>query len=98
MTDAERKLWAQLRDRRLRGFKFRRQQSLGKYIVDFVCVEKRLVVELDGGQHAEQTDYDANRTAWLDSQEFRVIRFWNNQVFTEMEAVVQVILRELTSV
>jgi very-short-patch-repair endonuclease len=97
MTDAERKLWAQLRNRRLQGFKFRRQQPLGKYIVDFVCFEKKLVIELDGGQHQEQQDYDAQRTEWLQTQGFRVLRFWNHQVLTETGAVLQAIWKALTS-
>ncbi len=94
-TEAERLLWHQLRARQFAGIKFRRQVPIGHYIVDFICFEKRLIVELDGGQHQDKTEYDAQRTNWLESQGFRVIRFWNGQVFTEMEAVEQVILDSL---
>ncbi len=93
-TDAERVLWQQLRAHRFAGYKFRRQQPLGHYIVDFVCFEKHLIIELDGGQHAEQAVYDAERSAWLQSQGFRVLRFWNHEVLTDVEAVEEVILRE----
>ena len=95
MTDAEHNLWARLRRRQVHGCKFRRQQPLGPYIVDFVCLEKRLVVELDGGQHTDQQEYDARRTAWLQKQGFRVIRFWNQEVLVETEAVVQALAAEL---
>lgn len=96
-TDAERKLWFHLRFRQLGGYKFRRQQIIGRYIVDFVCCEKRLVVEVDGGQHALQEERDAHRTAWLGSQGFRVVRFWNNDVLCHVEAVCEEILRVLDS-
>ena len=79
-TEAERRMWRLLRDRRLGGFKFRRQEQLGRYIVDFVCFEQKLIVELDGSQHAESA-YDAERDAWLTSRDFVVLRFWNNEVF-----------------
>ncbi|MDH5190305.1 MAG: endonuclease domain-containing protein [Gammaproteobacteria bacterium] len=89
LTDAEKLIWQYLRKRQLYGYKFRRQQPIGKYIVDFVCFEKKLVIELDGGQHTEQTRYDELRTIWLNSQEFNVLRFWNNEVFNETEAVIE---------
>ena len=95
MTDAERALWFQLRAKRLQDWKFRRQQPIGKYIVDFVCFEAKLVVKLDGGQHAEQADADARRTAWLESQDFRVLRFWDDAVLKETDAVLGEILRNL---
>ena len=79
-TEAERRMWRLLRDRRLGGFKFRRQEQLGRYIVDFVCFEQKLIVELDGSQHAESA-YDRQRDAWLKSRGFTVLRFWNNEVF-----------------
>jgi adenine-specific DNA-methyltransferase len=94
-TDAEKALWKHLRLRQLGGYKFRRQQPLGPYIVDFVCSEKRLIVELDGGQHAEQVAYDEARTAWLEAQGFRILRFWNNDVLKEIDAVKEVIAKEL---
>jgi very-short-patch-repair endonuclease len=74
MTDAERALWGRLRKRQVSGFAFRRQFPLGHYIVDFVCLAERLIVELDGGQHIEQQEYDTRRTAWLEKQGYRVIR------------------------
>jgi very-short-patch-repair endonuclease len=95
MTEAERALWRHLRLRQLGGFKFRRQQPLGNYIVDFVCLEKRLIVEVDGGQHSEQVRYDSERDAWLESQGFSLLRFWNNQVLEEIEAVKEVIIGAL---
>ena len=73
----------------------RRQQPLGRYIVDFVCLEKRLIVELDGGQHAEQVLSDTARTAWLETQGFRVLRFWNNEVLSEIESVKEAIREAL---
>ena len=92
-TDAERALWRQLRAARLNGHKFRRQVPIGWYVVDFVCFETRLVVEVDGGQHAEQQRRDAQRTVWLEAQGFRVLRFWNNEVLGNMEGVKEVIAR-----
>jgi very-short-patch-repair endonuclease len=79
MTDAERRLWYFLRAHRFRGTKFKRQATIGKYIVDFVCFEKHLVIEVDGGQHADSMA-DQQRTRWLEDQGFRVLRFWNNDV------------------
>lgn len=97
-TDAERHLWYYLRDRRLRGYKFRRQHLIDRYIVDFACLEVGLIVELDGGQHAEETRaYDSARTKTLESCGFCVLRFWNDQVFKETDAVLEGILRYLES-
>ena len=95
MTDAERKLWRGLRMPQLHGYKFRRQFSLGSYIVDFVCLEARLIIEVDGGQHADQKYGDAERDAWLKSQNFHVLRYWNNQVLNELDAVLADIARVL---
>ena len=95
-TEAERALWRHLRLRQLDGYKFRRQQPLGPYILDFICLEKRLIVELDGGQHAEQVVADAERTAWLEGQGFRVLRFWNHDVLKDIQAVKEVIGRALS--
>jgi len=95
-TDTERELWHLLRRRELAGYKFRRQVPLGPYIADFVCLSARLIVELDGGQHREQITYDSERTKWLEAQHFRVLRFWNNQVFEERDAVLVTILSALT--
>ena len=96
-TKAERALWQQLRRRQLSGYRFRRQQPLGRYFVDFYCHEKRLAIELDGGQHGEQADYDTKRTAWLESEGYRVLRFWNTAVMSDIETVKQVILDTLES-
>jgi very-short-patch-repair endonuclease len=96
MTDAERALWNHLRLRQMQGFKFRRQQPIGNYIVDFVSFDQKLIIELDGGQHVSQASYDRARTAWLEKQGFEVLRFWDNQVLTEMEGVKQVIWNKLT--
>ena len=94
-TDAERVLWVRLRRRQVLGYKFRRQQPLGPYIVDFVCLEKRLVVEVDGSQHQEQRTYDEARTRWLESQGYRVLRFWNNEVLAETDKVIELIAKRL---
>jgi very-short-patch-repair endonuclease len=91
MSDAERKLWQRLRGEQL-GVKFRRQHPVLDYVLDFVALEIKLVVEVDGGQHAEQTNYDQQRTADLEAAGFKVLRFWNNEVLNEIEPVVEVIL------
>lgn len=95
LTDAERKLWAQLRLRQVEGHRFRRQRPVGPYIVDFICLEQRLIIEVDGGQHAERTSKDAKRDAWLRSQGYRVLRFWNNEVLSQTEGVLHVIIEAL---
>ena len=87
-------MWSALRDRRLSRYKFRRQHPIGDYIVDFACTRHALVIELDGGQHADNAA-DVSRTAWLEGQGWRVIRFWNNDVLTNTEGVVEAILRAL---
>lgn len=94
-TDAEQKLWQCLRNRQLAGAKFRRQVQIGNYIVDFLCPVARLIVELDGGQHRPEDD--AERTAFLEAQGFRLIRFWNNDVLCNLAGVLQVIEQELGS-
>jgi very-short-patch-repair endonuclease len=96
MTDAERVLWREVRAHRFAGFKFKRQEPLGSYVVDFICYEAKLIVELDGGQHAEQQEADAERTRWLESSGFRVIRFWNNDVLTNIAGVMHEIERKFT--
>jgi very-short-patch-repair endonuclease len=98
MTDAERLLWRHLRGRRFAGWKFRRQHEIGRYIVDFVCPSAGLVVELDGGQHAEQTERDAYRTRQLEALGYRVLRFCNNDVLKNGEGVLAVIVEALASV
>ena len=91
MTDAERKLWWRVRAGSLPGYRFRRQVPLGPFIVDFACLAARLVIEVDGGQHARQVEQDGRRTAWLESQGFRVLRFWNLQVLQETDDVIDAI-------
>ena len=95
MTDAERKLWRLLRGKQIECFRFRRQQPIGKYIVDFACLEKRLVIEVDGGQHAIHANADRERTAWLESEGYQVLRFWNHQVLKETRIVLDEIWRAL---
>lgn len=87
MTDAEQALWRILRSRQISGLKFRRQHPFGDYILDFVCLESRLVIEVDGGQHVKQTEYDQVRTQRLQKAGFHVLRFWNNEVLQEIESV-----------
>jgi very-short-patch-repair endonuclease len=88
-TPAERKLWAYLRGNKLNGASFRRQHAIGNYIVDFVSIKKKLIIELDGGQHLEQSEYDEERTHYLKSQGCKVVRFWNNQIDKEMDGVIR---------
>jgi very-short-patch-repair endonuclease len=95
LTDTERFVWDKLRHRQLGGHKFRRQVSLGPYIADLVCLERRLIVELDGGQHAEREEEDARRTQWLEGQGFTVIRFWNHEALQEWDAIEQAIWEHL---
>lgn len=97
MTDAERRLWSLLRDRRLDGHKFKRQYPLGPFILDFACIEHHLVVEADGGQHVDNVD-DERRTAWLERQGWRVLRFWNNDILANPRGVAEAILQALTAV
>ena len=93
-TDAEMRLWHRLRGKQL-GAAFRRQYPVGPYIADFACASLALVIELDGGQHAESVDYDARRDACLRGKGFKVLRFWNNEVMEDMESVLGVICREV---
>ena len=93
-TDAERRLWSALRDRRLSEYRFRRQYPIGRFIVDFACTRHRLIVEADGSQHADSDD-DWRRTVWLQEQGWCVLRFWNNEVLTNTNGVVETILKEL---
>ena len=94
-TDAERLMWAFLRDRRLLGYKFRRQHSIGPYFVDFVCLSEMLVVELDGGQHTEQAHYDEKRTRFLESKGYRLVRYWDHERLLDPELVLDDVLRHL---
>jgi len=96
MTEAETLLWYHLRRRQLAGLRFRRQHPIGVYIVDFVCLEKRVIVELDGSQHLDSPT-DAEREAWLRSQGFHVLRFWNDDVVRGTEDVLAAILERTGS-
>ena len=91
-TDAESLIWHHLRSRRFEGWKFRRQHIVQGYIVDFVCLETKLVIKLDGGQHAGQKAYDDHRTLDIEKDGFKVIRFWNNEVLGNLEGVLKTIL------
>ncbi len=95
LTDAERNLWSHLRMRQVRGFKFRRQRPVGPYIVGFVCLERRLIIEVDGSQHAQQAARDARRDDYLTVLGFNVFRFWDNSVLKETGAVLEVITQAL---
>ncbi len=95
-TDAEAVLWQELRSRQLSGYRFKRQHPISNFMVDFVCLESRRVVELDGGQQQVSFKYDSARTDYLNQHGFSVIRFWNNQVLTEINGVKEAILLSLT--
>jgi very-short-patch-repair endonuclease len=95
MTPAEVKLWTHLRAHRMKDVHFRNQHAIGKYIVDFCAPRRKLIIELDGSQHLEQEAYDAERTAFLESKGYRVLRFWNNQVMNEIEGVLHVVYAAL---
>ena len=97
MADAEQKLWYHLRARRFMGRKFKRQKPLDRYVADFVCLEEKLIIELDGGQHAENVQYDDERDAWLRSVGYTVLRFWNNELMNETESVLERIRLALSS-
>ncbi len=96
MTDVERILWSNLRSRKFEHFKFRRQVPLGRYIVDFICFEHKLIVELDGSQHIDSA-HDAIRDAWLKSQGFRVLRFWNGDILHGLDGAMRAILEATTT-
>ena len=93
MTDAERRLWRYLRAGRFHNIKFRRQYVIGSYIADFAAPETRLIIELDGGQHANQQAYDQQRDLFLQHQGYRVLRFWNHDVLQQTESVMTEILK-----
>ena len=96
MTDVERTMWFALRNRRLGGFKFKRQWTIGSYVVDFCCIERCLIVEIDGGQHSPEAD--AERSRALEGAGYRVVRFWNNEVQDNLEGVLTSLLAELEQV
>jgi very-short-patch-repair endonuclease len=97
MTDVERKLWQALRGKQFNGHRFRRQHPIGQYIADFACIERMIVVELDGGQHQEQLEYDERRTEYLRTHGWQVLRFWNNDVLSNLDGVLMVIAGRLES-
>lgn len=94
-TEAEQTLWQHLCRHQFGGHKFRRQVPLGQYIVDFVCLEEKLIIEVDGGQHSEWVLYDTGRTVWLETQGFRVLRFWNHEILRNIDAVKEMIAEVL---
>ncbi|RIK30432.1 MAG: hypothetical protein DCC56_08900 [Anaerolineae bacterium] len=96
-TPEEKKLWSRLKDRQVNSVKFRRQHAIGNYIPDFCAVKEKLIIELDGSQHLEQTEYDEERTKYFESLGYRVIRFWNNQIMKEMDGVILAIMEALKS-
>ncbi|MDH5409598.1 MAG: endonuclease domain-containing protein [Gammaproteobacteria bacterium] len=94
-TDAEQLLWKHLRNRQLAGHKFRRQELIEPYIVDFVCIEAKLIIEADGGQHTEQIEYDKNRTQKLQAMGYTILRFWDNEILGEIDTVLEQIQNHL---
>jgi len=95
-TPAERKLWSRIRDDQL-GVSFRRQHAVGKYVPDFCSPKARLIIEMDGSQHLEQEEYDSERTKYLESQGYKVIRFWNHDVMKDIEGVIRAIIHAMDS-
>jgi very-short-patch-repair endonuclease len=93
-TDAEQHLWNHLRNKQLFDLKFRRQQPMGHYIVDFVCFQKRIIIEVDGGQHAENKRKDTQRDSWLRQNGFKILHFWNNDILKNIDGVLEVIAQE----
>ena len=94
LTYSENKLWSHIRKRQINKLKFRRQHPIGNFIVDFVCLEKKIVIEIDGGQHNENADYDLQRTKWLENEGYKILRFWNNEVLENTDSVLEVIYNE----
>ena len=95
MTPAEVKLWAYLRAHRMKDIHFRNQHAIGNYVVDFCAPRRKLIIELDGSQHLEQEEYDEERTRYLESQGYKVIRFWNNDVIKDIDNVILAIIHAL---
>lgn len=91
LTDTEKLLWYHLRKRQLNGLKFRKQAPIGRFVVDFVCLEKRVIIEIDGSQHLLQTTRDQKRDLWLQKEGYRILRFWNSEVFEHTEEVLEII-------
>lgn len=97
MTDVERRLWMALKGKQIAGCRFRRQHPIGAYVADFACIEKMLVIELDGSQHQNQEAYDEDRSRYLNQQGWQVVRFWNNEVLENLDGVLEAILEKLES-
>jgi very-short-patch-repair endonuclease len=95
MTDAEKLMWSNLRDRRFQGIKFKRQKPIAGYIVDFVALDLKLIIEIDGGQHAERMAADAVRTRRLEESGYHVVRFWNHDVLGNLEGVLEALAQEV---
>lgn len=95
MTPAEARLWTYLRAHRLQGIHFRNQHAIGNYVVDFCAPRKKLILEVDGSQHIEQAEYDAERTTFLESKGYRLLRFWNNEVMKDIDSVLDAIVSAL---
>lgn len=95
-TDAEKILWRHLRNRNLQGYKFRRQYPIGNYIIDFACISLKLAIEIDGSQHLQNQEYDSRRTRYLNRQGFEVIRFWNNDVFNDIDSILEALTLTLS--
>jgi very-short-patch-repair endonuclease len=90
-TDAEIRLWSKLRHKQIEGFRFRRQRPVGPYIVDFICLNSQPIIEVDGGQHNEPSEYETRRTQYLENEGFRILRFWNIDVLANTDGVLEVI-------
>jgi len=95
MTEAERRVWQILRSHQIKGYKFRRQVPIGRYIADFVCHEARLIVEIDGGQHGRSSPWEAERCGLLQNEGYRILRFWNNEILENLDGVHEKIVGEL---
>ena len=95
MTEAERRVWRILRSEQIKGYKFRRQVPIGRYIADFVCHEARLIVEIDGGQHDRSSLQEAERNSFLQNEGYRILRFWNNEILATLDGVHETIAGEL---
>ena len=98
LTDAENRMWYFLRNRRLKGYKFVRELVIDPYIADFACRAQKIIIEIDGGQHAEAIEYDEKRTAFLEKNGYSVLRFWNNDIFINIDGVLTTILAQLETV
>ncbi|MCD4655651.1 endonuclease domain-containing protein [bacterium] len=95
MTVVEKKLWISLRAKRFAGFKFRRQAPIGPFIVDFVCFEHKLIIELDGPYHTKTQEYDQARTKWLETNGFKILRFWNDNIYEKLDYVMDKVMESL---